>query len=165
MKLQLIAKATFFTVLMPGTVTIVVPYGILGSPEISQELLGFRIVACVVGFTGMGVLLHCIWGFASFGGGTLAPLDPPKTLVVRGLYKHTRNPMYLSVLTILLAESLFFQSQDLLLYAGIVFGCFHLFVHLYEEPRLRRQFAGKYLEYCRAVPRWGISLRSFDDRK
>ena len=163
MKLRLVTRAIFFTLLMPGTVTVLIPYSILGSPTVVHELSVLHIGACIIGLTGGGVLLYCIWGFAFLGGGTLAPVDPPKILVVRGLYRYTRNPMYHSVLFILLSTSLFFRNWGLLLYAGIVFGCFHLFVVLYEEPHLRKQFGHQYLEYCRAAPRWGVSFRSFNN--
>src|SRR5438552_3013381 len=78
--------------------------------------------------------------FAAVERGTLAPLDPSRALVVRGLYRHVRNPMYVSVLTILLGEALFFDSWVLLPYALGWLLIVHLAVVLYEEPNRRRQF-------------------------
>jgi len=95
-----------------------------------------------------------VWDFAANGRGTLAPVDPPRTLVVRGLYRYVRNPMYVGVMTILLGESLFFASTTLLRYAIGCFVAFHLFIMLYEEPTLRSKFGESYITYCSAVNRW-----------
>lgn len=119
------------------------------------------VVAGIVGLVGTGELLHCIWGFAVHGKGTLAPLDPPKVLVVREAYGYTRNPMYVAVVVVLVSEAVFFGSTALLIYAGIGFLGFHLFVLGYEEPHLRRQFGTLYDQYCRAVARWGIRFRPY----
>jgi protein-S-isoprenylcysteine O-methyltransferase Ste14 len=103
---------------------------------------------------GAAVLLHCIWGFAAVGRGTLSPVDPPKKLVVKGLYRYDRNPMYVGVVTILLGEALLLESLALLEYALVGFAAFNLFVILYEEPTLRHQFGESYEHYCRHVGRW-----------
>jgi protein-S-isoprenylcysteine O-methyltransferase Ste14 len=157
---RLMVKAVLFTLLFPGVVTVLVPYLILGSPTIEAwpELSLARTLAAVVGMIGGVVLLQCIWGFAFYGKGTLAPISPPELLVTRGPYRYARNPMYLAVLSVLAAESLFFRNSALLMYAVITFFCFHLFVLLYEEPHLRNQFGQQYLDYCRRVPRWGFTL-------
>ena len=70
----------------------------------------------------------------------MAPVDPPRHLVVRGLYRYVRNPMYVGVIAILLGEALLFGSLTLLWYAAAFFAVAHLFVVLYEEPALRGQF-------------------------
>jgi protein-S-isoprenylcysteine O-methyltransferase Ste14 len=165
MNVQLIVKAVFFTLLMPGMVTILVPYLILGSSVIETwpELSTICILASFIAVIGGAILMHCIWGFAFYGRGTLAPINPPEILVIRGLYRYTRNPMYLSVLSVVAAESLFFENSTLLIYMAIVFLSFHLFVHLYEEPHLRNQFGRHYLDYCRVVPRWGVALHPFSN--
>jgi protein-S-isoprenylcysteine O-methyltransferase Ste14 len=163
LNIQLIARAAIFTLLLPGVITVVVPYLILEGSGIgfwSRPTI-VRIPAALLGMTGAATLLHCIWAFAFYGKGTLAPIDPPGVLVVRGFYKYSRNPMYLAVLSLLTAESLFFGNPVLLLYTAIVFFGFHLFVLLYEEPHLRHQFGAQYLDYCRGVPRWGLTLRPF----
>jgi len=160
MKVRLIVKAVFFTLLLPGVVTVLVPYLILGRPAIETwpGLSTVRILAACVGVIGGATLLHCIWAFAFYGKGTLAPINPPEVLVIRGLYRYTRNPMYLAVFSVLAAESLFFVNAALLIYTGIMFSGFHLFVLLYEEPHLRNRFGQAYLDYCRVVPRWGFRL-------
>jgi protein-S-isoprenylcysteine O-methyltransferase Ste14 len=148
---------------MPGTVTVVIPWLILGRPAIegTHEFTPLRILAVVVGSCGAGVSLYCILVFAYYGKGTLAPVQPPEVLVIRGMYKFNRNPMYLGVLTVLFAEFLFFERSDLFIYVSVIFICFHLFVVLYEEPHLSRQFGDQYLAYCRAVPRWGLARQPF----
>lgn len=163
MNLTLTLKSAVITLLMPGTVVVVIPYfilhqqGIHGFPALSAA----TVIATMTGLTGVAILLHCIKGFAVYGKGTLAPIDPPKTLVVHGLYRYNRNPMYVGVLSVLLSESLFFESTGLLIYAAVAFLFFNLFVMLYEEPHLRSLFGESYLKYSAAVPRWGIAKRPF----
>jgi protein-S-isoprenylcysteine O-methyltransferase Ste14 len=80
-------------------------------------------------------------------------------LVVTGLYRHVRNPMYLAVLAIVIGQALLLGSAGTLVYAaGLALG-FHLFVVLYEEPTLRARFGDQYAAYCRQVPRWRPRLR------
>jgi len=161
MNSKLMLRATLATLLIPGTVTLLVPYlllrqaGVTGWPSISA--LG--VLATITGAAGLALLLHSIRAFAHHGRGTLAPLDPTKELVVRGFYRYTRNPMYTGVIVVLLSEALFFGARGLLLYAVMAFLCFHLFVVFYEEPRLRTQFGDSYSEYLKKVPRWGITVR------
>ncbi len=161
---KLVVKAVFYTLTIPGVATLVVPYGILRSigtislPEFSL----IRILALIFWIISVSVLLYCIWGFAAYGRGTLAPIDPPKVLVVRGHYQNTRNPMYLAVLCILLSEAVFFSSYRILIYAGVAFILFHLFVVYYEEPKLLEQFGESFEEYKRAVPRWLVRIKRND---
>lgn len=163
MILPLTARAVLFTVLLPGVTLVAVPYLLLRSSGVASLALRspLTIVAGAVGLVAAGVLLYCVWGFAAHGRGTLAPIDPPRTLVVRGLYRHTRNPMYLAVLTVMLSEALFFRSVVLLIYAGLCSVAFHLFVVYGEEPQLRTRFGPAYEDYCRTVPRWGVALRAY----
>ena len=105
---------------------------------------------------GIGVVLlgTCIWEFARRGRGTLAPVDPPTTLVVQGLYRYVRNPMYLSVTMIVLGEALLTGSRALLAYWAVWFLAVNLFVIGYEEPTLRRRFGTTYERYRATVGRW-----------
>jgi Phospholipid methyltransferase len=101
-----------------------------------------------------------------FGGtwNALAPVDAPKHLVVRGLYTYVRNPMYLSVATILIGEAILFLSTAIMIEAGIFMVLAYSFVVFYEEPTLRRQFGESYERYSqtvgRLIPRWRVSNRS-----
>ncbi|MBC8647025.1 MAG: isoprenylcysteine carboxylmethyltransferase family protein [Thermoanaerobaculia bacterium] len=141
--------------LVPGTVTVLVPYGIVRSEDAATLPLGvLRIVGAQLMVLGAWVYLRCAWDFAVVGRGTPAPLDPPRELVARGLYRYVRNPMYLGVLSVVVGEALFFESVRLLQYAAVLAAGFHLFVVLYEEPALRRQFGESYGRYLETVPRW-----------
>ena len=154
--MTLLLKSIFFTVLLPGTVTVVVPWLILSGR--SAVAIGRASVWHWLGVVpivlGAGILLRCVWFFAARGRGTLAPVDPPKELVVSGLYRYVRNPMYVGVVSMLLGEALFFRSNALLVYAAGFWITTHLFILLYEEPVLRRQFGESYVRYCRTVNRW-----------
>ena len=148
-----VLKALIFTVVVPGTVAVVIPYRILSSSTGFSigTLQLFGLLPIVFGAI---VYFWCLWDFTFTGRGTPAPVDPPKVLVARGLYRTVRNPMYLGVLSILLGEIIVFNSWALLRYA-LAFGLgFHLFVVYYEEPTLKRKFGVAYEEYCRTVPRW-----------
>jgi len=163
MKSQLVIKAAYFTILLPGTVTIVTPYFILRAAGENEwpALTLLTFFSIITGLSGVVILLYCIWGFAFCGKGTLAVIDPPQKLVVRGFYKHTRNPMYLAVLCILISEAIWFNSINVLIYTAVVFLAFHLFVIIYEEPHLRRVFGEEYKAYIKTIPRWGISLKRY----
>lgn len=114
-----------------------------------------------VAVLGIGVfaLLWCVRDFYVSGRGTLAPWDPPKRLVIVGLYRFVRNPMYVAVLTILLGWALLYQSWILLAYAAVVAAAFHLRVVLHEEPWLKRQFGTDWDDYAARVPRWPTPRR------
>lgn len=151
-----VVKTSFFFVLVPGTFAGYFPYSMLTRrglwvvPEIGAlELLALGLVAL-----GVAGLLWAGWHFATTGRGTPAPFDPPKFLVARGPYRYVRNPMYLSLLLVLLGQSLFFSSALVLRYAAVCWVCVHLFVLLYEEPTLQHKFGASYEAYCKAVPRW-----------
>jgi len=153
--LVLLLRSIFFTFLLPGTVTILIPYWIASARGVATSLnhpiryLGLPLM--LIGAVG---LLWCIWDFFSAGRGTLAPIDPPRHLVVQGLYRYVRNPMYVSVVTILMGEAILFLSTSMLLETGIFFGLAYLFVVFYEEPVLRRQFGESYEKYAQTVGRW-----------
>lgn len=107
---------------------------------------------------GAFLLLWCVRDFFVSGKGTLAPWDPPKNLVVVGLYKFTRNPMYVGVLTLVLGWGLFFWSPLLLAYTLILAIGFHIRVITNEEPWLASQFGDQWERYKQAVPRWRFRL-------
>jgi protein-S-isoprenylcysteine O-methyltransferase Ste14 len=92
--------------------------------------------------------------FALKGLGTPAPVAPTRHLVVSRLYRHVRNPVYVGVVGAILGQALWFESVALLEYAAALGAGFFLFVLLYEEPALKRQFGAEYEAYRRSVPRW-----------
>jgi protein-S-isoprenylcysteine O-methyltransferase Ste14 len=152
----LIFRSLFWMIVLPGTVTLYLPYLIVRrwNPTAFPGWGIWQLFALIPIGIGAAVLLHSIWGFADVGRGTLSPVDPPKKLVVKGLYRYLRNPMYVGVVTILLGEALLFHSLALLGYALVGFVAFNLFVILYEEPILRDQFGESYKHYRRHVGRW-----------
>ncbi len=148
----LFLKNILFTIVVPGTVAVYVPLLLVkGRPlgSVGAMLLGFGLV-----MAGAAIYVWCVWDFATFGRGTPAPIDAPKKLVVRGLYRYTRNPMYVGALTIILGWATVFQSLPLVLYAVVVCVCFQAFILLYEEPHLRRAFGAEYEAYTQRVSRW-----------
>jgi protein-S-isoprenylcysteine O-methyltransferase Ste14 len=152
MGVTLLLKNLVFTIVAPGTVGVLVPL-LLAGDRSSARGAGLTI-ALMLFALGASIYVWCLWDFASFGRGTPAPIDAPKRLVVRGLYRFTRNPMYLGVLTVILAWAVFYRAPRLVVYAGFVFACFHAFIRLYEEPHLTREFGGEYSAYVAEVGRW-----------
>lgn len=103
---------------------------------------------------GCFLLLWCVRDFYVSGKGTLAPWDPPKHLVIVGLYRYVRNPMYLAVLTIIAGWSVLRTSIWVALYMMFLAVVFHMRVIMYEEPRLHRQFGVDWESYSASVSRW-----------
>jgi protein-S-isoprenylcysteine O-methyltransferase Ste14 len=165
-KALLAIRALFFVALLPGTIAGYVPYRILlSSHKLHLPPLSTSAVAAgLLALAGTLILLRCVWDFVATGKGTLAPVDPPRHLVVTGLYRYTRNPMYNGVLAVLLGQAWFFGSMSILTYAGFVLVAFHLFVVLYEEPTLEAQFGESYQAYRQSVPRWGFTSRPYEER-
>jgi len=148
-----ILKTLLFTVLVPGTVAVYVPYRI-ARPTRPIEVSALGVLGVLMFGCGALIYLSCAWHFAWTGRGTPAPIDPPKVLIVRGLNRYVRNPMYIGVLTMILGQSALFASPQVLYYGAFFFVAANLFVLLYEEPALRKQFGASYEEYLRTVPRW-----------
>lgn len=111
--------------------------------------IGLALLAC-----GTAALLWCVRDFYVSGKGTLAPWSPPTRLVIVGLYRYSRNPMYVCVALILFGWAITFGSIALLAYACFVVVAFHLRVTLGEEPWLRRTHGDTWNEYVARVPRW-----------
>lgn len=152
----LVAKSVLFALLVPGTVAFWVPCFLLGRDRalFPSSLDFLRYFGWFLIVPGVIFLLWCFFDFIRVGQGTPAPTDPPKKLVSAGLYRFVRNPMYCAVTAILIGETLLFNSMTHLLYAAIVWMCFHGFVLFYEEPHLRKRFGEECEAYCRRVPRW-----------
>lgn len=147
-------KTLPFILIVPGFVAGYLPYQIALATLGTLPLGLLRYAAIPAWLIGGAGLLWCAWDFAIRGQGTPAPTDPPRVLVVYGLYRFVRNPMYVSVLLIVLGHALWFETFWVLVYAASLFLAFHAFVVLYEEPALRRRFGQAYVDYGRAVPRW-----------
>ena len=154
----LFLKNLLFTVFVPGLVAGYVPWR-LASPGLAE---GARLsqwsIAAPAFILGASIYFWCLWDFATAGRGTPAPVDPPKTLVVRGLYRYVRNPMYVGVLLVIVGWTLLTRSSALATYGASVALAFHLFVVFVEEPMLRARFGESYGAYCRSVSRWWPTL-------
>lgn len=148
-------KTLLFTILLPGSVTVVIPYLVLSSSSgLTFEIGYWKFVGIIPIALAIAVYIWTARDFVSVGKGTPAPIDPPRTLVAKGLYRTVRNPMYIGVLLALLGEAILFASVALLIYTIVIWFFFHLFVVYCEEPTLRKKFGAAYQEYCSVVPRW-----------
>ena len=156
----LAVRSLAWTLLIPVTFAGYVPWRYFGLGDVRLDWTSPRhLIALLCIAIGSVLLGACIWEFFRSGRGTLSPADPPKELVVRGLYRYVRNPMYLSVTLIILGEFLLTGSQGLLLYWAVWFLGANLFVLGYEEPTLRRRFGPAYEQYVRNVGRWLPNFR------
>jgi len=119
-------------------------------------LLPWRWIAAVPSMLGFAAALRCVWDFGKTGHGTPAPIAPPRKLVVTGIYRYVRNPMYLGFFTGWIGLWIVFGRANWMTIAAAcaVVGCTALFVQIYEEPTLRKTFGIAYEQYCRNVPRW-----------
>jgi protein-S-isoprenylcysteine O-methyltransferase Ste14 len=154
---SLLLRNLFFTILQPGMVCGLIPYLIAKDHyhlAFSQPPAFLQYIGIALFLAGVSITIHCIIKFAMDGRGTLSPADPTRQLVIAGLYRYSRNPMYIGVMATLLGESIFVQSSSLWLYTLLIFIAFNLFIVFWEEPRLRKDFGKSYEEYCRQVRRW-----------
>ena len=155
-KFLAVAGTAVFLVIAPGFVAGWVPWRIshwrVGAPFFGLQL--FRYVGGALLTLGVIGLLDSFVRFALQGIGTPAPVFPTRHLVITGLYRYVRNPMYVAVLLTILGQSLILGNRALLGYGGVVFVLFYGFVLAYEEPTMRASFGSEYQSYCAEVPRW-----------
>lgn len=154
-----IVKTIMFTIFVPGTVAVLLPWWIAGGfHNQNRGLLAW------VGFTmaalGAEIYFRCAWEFAVRGLGTPAPIAPTKFLVTTALHRRVRNPMYIGVALAIFGEAVLYRSVHVAEYGAAMLLAAHLFVVFYEEPTLARQFGEEYERYRRTVPRWIPRLRS-----
>ncbi|MGA7339214.1 MAG: isoprenylcysteine carboxylmethyltransferase family protein [Terracidiphilus sp.] len=137
----------------PGLLLVYLPFWITRF-RIAAEPRWLTILACALIVLGLTPLFESIVRFIRVGRGTLVPNVPTERLVVTGLYRHVRNPMYVGVLTSLAGEALLFEKRGMAVLLAAVWLGMHLFVCLYEEPTLTRRHPADYPDYQRHVPRW-----------
>ena len=154
--LAMFLRALFAFLVLPGVFAGLIPAWIVSSDARRGDGSPIGLVPMAVGCV---LLLWCVRDFYVAGKGTLAPWDPPKRLVVVGLYRFVRNPMYVSVIVLLIAWIVIARSPALSNYTVIVAIAFHLRVVLYEEPHLAKLFGADWLAYKASVPRWLPRLR------
>lgn len=145
------ARALLAFLVLPGLAAIAVP-PIIASVD-PWRGPGHRLGVGVM-LVGAVVLLWCVRDFYVSGKGTLAPWDPPKNLVVVGLYRHVRNPMYLGVLLLVLGWSIYLASLLVAGYVVVLAIAFHVRVRTHEEPWLSATFPRAWARYSADVPRW-----------
>ena len=147
-----------FLMLAPGAAAGLVPW-LLTRWEAHDVWLPLRALGVLVTAAGAAVVLHAFARFVREGIGTPAPVAPPERLVVGGIYRHVRNPMYVAVLAAILGQALLLGRVVLLAYAAVLWLVFASFVRFYEEPTLASRFGEDYDAYRRAVPAWLPRLR------
>jgi protein-S-isoprenylcysteine O-methyltransferase Ste14 len=145
-------RAVIAFLALPGVVALLLPLAIIWNRRpASDPWFSIGLVMLIAGFV---LLLWCVRDFYVSGKGTLAPWSPPRNLVVVGLYRYSRNPMYVAVTLMLAGWTLCFWSPTLAIYTCFVIVAFHLRVVFGEEPWLARTHGAAWEEYKSKVPRW-----------
>jgi protein-S-isoprenylcysteine O-methyltransferase Ste14 len=155
------AGSLLFFVVAPGVVAGLLPWWLTGwrAGELGSFWLPVRVLGAVLLLVGVVVLVHAFVRFVLEGHGTPAPVAPTERLVVGGLYRYVRNPMYVAVLAVILGQAVLLGRPVLVLYAVVVFVAVASFVRWYEEPTLAERFGRDYERYRAAVPAWWPRLR------
>jgi protein-S-isoprenylcysteine O-methyltransferase Ste14 len=148
-----------FFLVAPGVVVGLIPWWITRWRTGDEYVWPIRVAGVVLLVVGAAVLASAFTRFVTEGTGTPAPVAPTRRLVIGGLYRYVRNPMYVAVLATIVGEALVLGRVVLLAYGAVVATAFAAFVRFYEEPTLARTFGGGYEEYRRAVPGWWPRLR------
>jgi protein-S-isoprenylcysteine O-methyltransferase Ste14 len=153
------AGSLLFLVVAPGVVAGLVPWLLTGWDAAEDVPVPLVVAGVVVAAAGVAALLHAFVRFVVEGLGTPAPVAPTQRLVVGGLYRYVRNPMYLAVAAAIVGQAMILGRPGLLLYAAAFGAVVWAFVHFYEEPTLARRYGAEYDAYRRAVPGWRPRLR------
>ncbi len=148
-----IAGSAIFFAVAPGVVAGLVPYALTGWDAEPAAVVA-RVAGVLLIAAGVPVLVHAFARFVIEGAGTPAPVAPTEHLVVGGLYRYVRNPMYVAVLTVIVGQALLLHQPVLYAYAAAVGAAMVAFVRLHEEPALARRYGADYERYRRTVPGW-----------
>jgi protein-S-isoprenylcysteine O-methyltransferase Ste14 len=161
------AGSLVFLLLAPGVVAGLVPWWLTRwrLREPFPYWLPLRVAGLILVVAGAAALLEAFARFAIEGLGTPAPVAPTERLIVGGLYRYIRNPMYVAVAATIVGQALVLGQPILLPCAAAFAVAVATFVHLYEEPTLRRQFGEQYEEYRRGVPAWWPRRRPWEADK
>ena len=146
--------------LLPVMAAVVVPALLAGGSDPDPGLPAVPGVVLVA--VGLALFVWTVFLFVRIGRGTLAPWDPTSRLVVRGPYRHVRNPMISGVLFVLVGEAAILESTRIAVWAAVFFAVNAIYMPLFEEPGLRRRFGADYDAYAAHVPRWLPSLHGWD---
>ena len=150
-----LGSAVFFVV-APCTLAGFVPWSMTGW-QLQPPFLGLELtrgIGAILIIAGVPGLVDAFLRFALQGLGTPAPIAPPRNLVVTGLYRYVRNPIYVAVVTIILGQAVLMGDERLIVYGALLWLSFHFFVVAYEEPTLEQTFGEDYEAFRAAVPRW-----------
>lgn len=150
-------SAVFFAA-APGVVAGLVPWSLTGW-DAGAAPLAVRAAGALLTAAGGAVLVHAFARFVAEGAGTPAPIAPTERLVVGGLYRHVRNPMYVAVLAAIAGQGLLLARPILFLYAVVAGAAMMAFARWHEEPALHRRYGDNYERYRRNVPAWWPRLR------
>jgi protein-S-isoprenylcysteine O-methyltransferase Ste14 len=154
-----------FFLVAPCVVAGLVPYRLTGwqSASSADAWLPVRWAGLVMLIVAVGILVSAFVRFVVEGIGTPAPVAPTERLVVGGLYRYVRNPMYLAVIGSIVGQAMLLLQPILLGYAVVAFAAMAAFVRWYEEPTLRERFGPSYVDYCRAVRGWWPRRQPYAD--
>lgn len=157
-------SAAFFAA-GPGVVAVLGPYWVTGwrlqAPFPDPVMVPLRVVGAILALAGLAVMTEAFVRFVVEGLGTPIPVAPPARLVVGGLYRYVRNPMYVSALAAIIGQAMIFADLWLLVYGAITALAVYGFVHWYEEPHLRGKFGADYDAYRAQVPGWWPRVRPY----
>lgn len=158
--MKLFLKVALFTLVVPGSIAVLIPLLI----KWDRPVAGGATLWLGVCLLALGTLLYlrCVWDFAVSGGGTPAPIDAPKRLVTNGVYRYSRNPIYVAVLIAVAGWASLFQALALVAYGVVLFALYSFFVQRHEEPHLAREYGDEYAAYVATTGRWLPRLRRRD---
>jgi protein-S-isoprenylcysteine O-methyltransferase Ste14 len=148
------AGSALFFALAPGVVAGLIPWSLTGWEVDATLWLPLRVLGAAVVVAGAAMLVHSFVRFVVEGVGTPAPVAPTEKLVVGGLYRYVRNPMYVAVVSTILGQALLLGQPGLVVYAAVIWAMMAAFVLFYEQPTLAHRYGAQYEEYMRAVPAW-----------
>ena len=151
-----------FLLVAPGVVAGLIPAWLTGW-EMGPGWLPLRVAGVLMIVAGTGALVHAFARFVVDGMGTPAPVAPTERLVLSGLYRYVRNPMYLAVGATIVGQAALLAQPGLLLYAAAFFAAVAAFVHGYEQPTLAARFGAQYDAYREAVPAWWPRLEPWTE--
>jgi protein-S-isoprenylcysteine O-methyltransferase Ste14 len=150
-----LGSAAFFVV-APCTLAGLIPWWITGW-QLQPPFLGLELtrgIGAIMILAGVPVLVDAFARFALQGLGTPAPIAPPRNLVVTGLYRYVRNPIFVALIAIILGQAVLMGDWRLIVYGALLWFAFHVQVVAYEEPTLEQTFGIEYKAFRAAVPRW-----------
>ena len=160
------AGSSLFFALAPGVAAGLVPW-LLTEWDVREPAdwwAPVRVLGALLIVAGAAFVVHAFARFVGEGVGTPAPVAPPGRLVVGGVYRYVRNPMYVAVTATIVGQALLLGQLGLIAYAALFVAVTGAFVRLYEEPTLRRRFGAQYEEYLREVPGWWPRRRPWRPR-